>query len=523
MKKFFAFIVSTLLAGLIGCGASYNWEPCCRSVDATLTERTAPVGNPTSLQDALAVAQTRREGIIKPSRDSILALVQEREAQTVDMNRFSSSVDRADSISSQEAIYDFGILSDIIRQIYGAYTYFGGDTVFLPIFEQIVNTLAEREYWDVSEFSELIFNSLNDVINDNHVMVDERQMGNSYIFLIPNGHASIFDRSENGFRNRHTGLYVEDVLFEGVSLTHELETILRLSMNSNGEFYHSFVIVRPEDVVVPTPLTVIYEDGYHENIPLSPMPPLERMDFENVSLKCNQGFPVVTIRQMGFPDTRHGAHRDDARRFLAYAEELRNEPVIIVDIRSNPGGNGLLPTRWLHILLGEIVPGNHWVLEGVTYNDFISRIRNQPWRNPFNNTYGNVRTYTTPEPLGDHHTLMRTQPDRIVSNTPLLILLTDRGSASASENFADMAFNLDNALVIGQNTGGSLHTNMTYMRRYLPNSGIPFGLGRGMHIHPSGHLQEGIGIFPDVWVDGDALEAAVAMLNSHFYWSEAVD
>ena len=512
----FIFIVSALF---VGCGTNYDWEPCCRNVDTTLIERISD-DETISLQDVLTIAQSRREDIIKPSRDSILALVQEREPQTVDINRFGSSRNRADSISSQEAVYDFGILSDIIRQIYGAYTYFGGDIVFLPVFEQVVYTLLDRKYWDISDFSELIFNSLNDVINDNHFMIDEMFMGNSYSFLIPDGNNAVFDHSENGFRNRHTGLYVKDVIFEGMFLAHEICSILRLSMDSDGEFYYSFVVVRPYDGVIAAPLIVIYENGDYENILLSPMPPFERMAFENVSLQCLQGFPVVTIRQMGFPDTRHGSHRDDARRFLAYAEELRNEPVIIVDIRSNGGGNGLLPIRWLHILLGEIVPGNHWVIEGISYNDFTNAIRNQPRRNPFNNTYEHFRTYSTPEPMGDYHTLLRTYPDRLVSNAPLLILLTDRGTASASEAFADMAFNLDNALVIGQNTGGALHTNMTFPRRYLPNSGIPFGLGRGIHVHPLGHLQEGIGIFPDVWVNGDSLEAVLAMLNLYFYWSE---
>ncbi|MDR2166741.1 MAG: hypothetical protein LBE35_02680 [Clostridiales bacterium] len=443
------FRIGLILLALLlfsGCRAAlHEWQPCCRADEAALV-----LGEDAGLADALEAARLRREGILKVPKEDILPLVQGREEQTVDISRLASAVRRAEIIAYSAALEDFNLLADIIRQIYGAYNYFGGDGVFLPIFDEVRATLQLREYWPTSDFATLIFDALSENINDNHFMLDDELMGNE------------FAPEEN----------------------------FRLSLSDAGEFYYSN----------------------------QPQKPFERLEFENVSLRCHYGFPVITIRQMGFPDGRRGSHGADARRFLSYAVALRDEPVIIVDIRSNGGGNGNLPIRWLHALTGEIIAGNYWGIEGRSYESFVDAVKNQGRNNPFYSSYENFRVYVQPEPLGEYNTLLHNLPDEIVANNQLLILLIDRGTASAAEGFADLAFNLENALVIGQNTAGALHTNMTYPRRYLPNSGITFGLGRGIHIHPPGHLPEGIGITPDIWTDGDALKATLAMLNKNFIW-----
>ena len=474
-------------------------------------------GEVINLQDVLAMAQVRREGIIRPSREAVLALVHEREAPTIDLGQLFSRECQSIDISYQEAIEDFTVFSDVIRQLYGAYHYFGGDEVFLPIFEEITNTLAAQTNWAVSDFAELIFDSLEDIITDKHFMINERHMGNWYDFFVPdNGVNAVFDRIGNRFRNRQTGLFVEDILFENTSLANELDSIFRLSMDSNGRFYYSIVIVRRRDAQTTANLTILYENGRQANLSVSPINP-EVLPFEDSSLRYVYGFPIVTVRQMGFPDSVYGWGSEDARRFLAIAEELQDEPVVIVDIRSNGGGNATLPIRWLHILTGEIVPTNFWgVTWGWSYEDFISIVGDDNPNNPFHIPYKIFHRYLVPEPLGPLHFLRHAHEDKIVSNNQLLIILTDRWSGSGADKFTDLAFNLSNALVIGQNTFGALHTDMTFTRLYLPNSGMLFGFGTGIHLHPPGHLPEGIGIAPDIWVNGDALEAVLAMLNREF-------
>jgi len=72
--------------------------------------------------------------------------------------------------------------------------------------------------------------------------------------------------------------------------------------------------------------------------------------------------------------------------------------------------------------------------------------------------------------------------------------------------------NIENTLIIGHNTAGVLHTDLTYPRLVLPHSGIEFGFGRTINIHPPGLLPEGVGIAPDIWFTGENLVSAVVRL-----------
>lgn len=97
----------------------------------------------------------------------------------------------------------------------------------------------------------------------------------------------------------------------------------------------------------------------------------------------------------------------------------------------------------------------------------------------------------------------------------ILIVLVDRITGSAGELFTDLAFNVQNTLVVGQNTFGTLTTSLSFPSLQMPNSGITLALGNCcLYFHPEGHFAEGVGFAPDVWVTGDALAAALAMLRN---------
>jgi len=46
------------------------------------------------------------------------------------------------------------------------------------------------------------------------------------------------------------------------------------------------------------------------------------------------------------------------------------------------------------------------------------------------------------------------------------------------------------------------------------NSGVSFGFGQALFLWPDGYFTEGTGLQPDVWVEGNALVAALALLNN---------
>jgi hypothetical protein len=260
-------------------------------------------------------------------------------------------------------------------------------------------------------------------------------------------------------------------------------------------------------------LTAIFEDGSQKILVLRQYNP-QGKEFQAPSLEFTDGIPIVTVMAMGFPDT-YTEGGQMARDFLSFADELQDEPVVIIDLRSNRGGNGTLPAQWLRRLTGENAPSNYvWLFAEPFYRVYERLAASSAETNPVSHqNLDDFMDFMDLEALGEHYCVGNNYPKRIVESEQLLIVLTDRFAGSAAESFVDLTFNLQNTLIIGTNTFGSLRADR-FSTWSLPNSGIPFGFGRGLAIWPEGLFEEGIGIAPDIWVHGDALNAALAMLRN---------
>ncbi|MCL2188547.1 MAG: S41 family peptidase [Defluviitaleaceae bacterium] len=517
MKKFLLcaalFIVLSTLAA---CGRESEapYEPTAPHTPAptpTPTPIPTPTPEPTlapaysyTLQDLLDIANARRAAIKRPDTALLYSLVQGREPRHMEVDDyFPVQGEQAHTVSREDALYDAALFFEFMRQAYGAYTYFGGDAIFLPIFDEILETLASQDIWYTADMVLLLYESLAPYILDNHFSIGGRILGISYTFLIAN---EFFERSSNGLRNQNCKRYVAEVT------GYNIETLFRLTANSVGELFYMPVIIRPEGYSAYT-LELIYSCGEREVLHFRRNVLPSRM-FQLPSLVWQQGFPVVTIRSMGFPANPDGPFYRGAQDFLSFAYELQEEPVIIIDVRSNGGGNGMLASQWMHIVAGVVIPSNHVSIRIGDYEAARASWRDQTPDNWFYQPYEELLRYVSIEPMGDIAVRTGILAEVILPNDRLFVILTDRGSASAAEGFADMLLTMENTLIIGQNTGGALNMDLTYPNRSLPRSGIPFGFGRTIFIHPEGHLIEGQGIAPDIWVMGDALNAVLAILQA---------
>ena len=484
MKKFLIFSVLVIILLF----SDFGMEPI-----------EPPPPEPITLQQVMQKALERRQNIEKPSRERALQLAQYRGERTINRDTFTPPSHQPEVISYADAISDAELFFDALRQLYAAYFYFGGDGVFLPALNRLTANLALQEYWYISDFTELVYSSLNYIINDLHFAYEDKFFGRRYDFFITEHFDDGFNKSSHGYYNRRTRRYVGDLVIDGESLGDDLSNFFRLSICDDGEFYYSIVIPRPRGVDRRPPLVIMYENSGRDIVSITPIF-FERFEFENVSLQHVNSFPVITIREMGF-SIRGTVSAYYADKFMSLAEKLRNEPVIIVDIRSNSGGCLFLPMRWLQSLTGQVVTSSFLRLDNVE----------SAWDLSGYNT--DINTFFVPERIGEHHILSFNRPREIVSNKQTLILLTDRFTASAAEGFTDLMFGLENSLVIGQNTGGAFLADLSYTELALPNSGVTFSFGGGLFIHPPDHASEGMGIAPDVWVNGDALEAALVILE----------
>jgi hypothetical protein len=465
----------------------------------------------------LAIANERRKKINQPDISYAQELIEGNAPRSIEPKVMFSNFAKS-PLSKEEAIYDAQVYFDMLRHIYGAYIYFGGDEIFQPIFDEIIEALSKQERWQSSELADEIYNRLSNVIFDNHLSFNRKLYTAEYSFF---AWETPFDKEDDKFRNRDNGLYISEIT------GYELDKVFRLSMDEEGAFFYVPVFVEKNDRNSNLSITVIYENGDEEIVEIKEHSS-HRWPLKDSELRYESDTPVVTLRKMYNPfserDSFGLAGREyikDAERFLSFAEELKGEDTIIIDLRSNRGGYDILARMWLYSLTGEIVPNNFiylWkhILQPNSEMDRrlleLERIAQLNREDFFASPYlGLAAPFAQYTPLAENW-IISYLPDRIVSNDKLIVLLVDRYTISAGEVFTDLFFNMENTLVIGQNTGGYLLTTGS-ANYYLPNSNIRFNMPPAIQVFDETHFREGIGIAPDVWVVGDALTAALAMLE----------
>ena len=486
-----------------------------------------PLQEHLTLQDLLNTAYERRLHIYMPSTERLVELTDGRKPNTFNMLYDFTERPIHSRLTLQNILHDVQLFFDILREVYGGYLYFGGDDVFLPIFDEILEELIRQDQsvWTVHNIVRIVHNGLGPVINDEHLSFGHgSDFLSNYTVLTS---LEQFDRTERGFISRSNGMYVKEIV------GHDKEKIFFLTVSPYGEFLYTPVLTGYRNKA--TSLTIIYENMESEVLEMHDTNNTERSPRQSPSLEFIDGFPIVTINQMYFETVGSGSWMyENANIFHSFVDKVRNEPAIIIDLRNNGGGNGLLAPRWLYNLVGEFVPSNRVQLAVESYDFFTYRSEsNNPSNpsnpsNPFYQPMCEIRMQSVSVPFGDKHVVIySTDPARgmvMVENDQIIIFLTSRHTRSAAEDFIDRGFNLENTLVIGQNTGGKLFTNLCYPWRRLPYTGISFGVGGRVAIHAEAHnFREGVGFAPDVWVNhpDDALPAALAILRNHFYGIES--
>lgn len=470
-----------------------------------------------TLENLLVIANQRRKIVHEPDMERIHSWLDEREPITLNTAELFGD-QRRNELSREEAEGDAKVLFALLRQLYAGYHYFGGDDVFLPLLDELLEEIAGQQSWPTCSFVELARERLGEVIFDNHFVIDGysgdgtfNDPHHTFIWNTP------FDRSERGLYRRETGIYVTSVR------GYEIDQLFRLTMDEHGDVYYLPIVMRPAREGDRYSLYITFEHGV-QRVNLTPTH-YERTHPRGASssLRHQGGIPILDVRWMANSFNHYTHGHQTALGLLAHADYLRDTPVFILDLRSNEGGASALSYTWLYRLLGEYVPTNfNWlsildtrieIPPGVSRPD--SWYRGLTDRTGFYFTYPPELTerYLQREPIADN--IFFTPPgarDRVVANDQLVIVLIDRFTRSAGETFADQFTNIENTLVIGQNTSGSLLTS--YSRAlYLPSSGMPVIMGRHMLVHPEGTWREGVGLAPDIWVIGDALTAALALLD----------
>jgi len=283
----------------------------------------------------------------------------------------------------------------------------------------------------------------------------------------------------------------------------ELDDIFKLSISSDGTLVYYPIIISDE---INYSINIKYSDESEENILYT----TDRYSYklnDEIKLDIKSEIPIIRVTRMGFDQSVNG---DNARKFLEYATQYKDEKIVIVDLRNNFGGNGMLPQKWMMNFTSKFVPTNFSSLKYVTMEQIKKYI--YPLSNNYQPIDELVNIYGF-EQISDSFSKALCQKDEFISNDNLLIILVNKQTFSAGEMFVDIAHNLENTIIVGTNTAGGL-TGDNVGSITLSNSKIPVSFGNGLSFFPKNYFEEFVGFKPDLWVKGDAEEAVLKLIEN---------
>lgn len=507
LKRTLALLCCVLLAG---CGAPEpdGMEPAAPVSSARSASEEPPqpaedpVFTPQTMDELLAVVNAKHRAVKKPEIE-VLDFIHPPSEDDFRIFDYGEPIpfDPQRVMTMEQVQGDLDVLFRGLQTTYGPYYYFGGDEAFSKARERIQEECERMEPLTAAVFAKTLTDNLK-FLKDGHFRVNGAGLSQVVIGYAYSGRDYL--KTGRGFET------TDGRLVESVDGQADPEKFFRMSISEEGTVVWRLVAAReaPEDLSAPTPdVTVRYSDGTVETLSADPWESGYREGGEPVELHENQGIPVLYARNMGFDEA---ADDELGKAFLGYGEKLRDAPAVIVDLRSNGGGNAFLPLKWFQAYAGRFVPTNYVAVKYWSEADMTAYSLEK--ENPYYTSYETMTGLGGYTPVSEAYMETYGQPDDFVPNDRLLIVLTGKNTASAAETFTDMARNLENTLVIGQNTFGCLVSN-AYTVMYLPASGAAVQLGSDVSVFPENDFVEFEGFQPDLWVNGDAEEAAVRLVK----------
>jgi hypothetical protein len=315
--KYFSRLICLLMAMMLLSSCAMNQMPIDadgENEEKEKTEITAaadPEAEPVFIPeltfgDVLAKANRRRHELRRPDIAAATEIFRDFTREKIDFYEMARPGIAKSPLLMEDVLSDAETYFNLLRYVYGGYQHFGGDAVFFPIFDEIRETLAQKEEWQRDDFADVIYSRLSAVISDNHMHFNRQTYEANYGFFaweIP------FDKVGERYMKRESGLFVDEITGYG------LNEVFRLAVNEEGAFFYIPVFISEKTDIRELTVTVIYENGEEEVVSV---PKYKRYAFakEKVGLSYENGIPIASIGEM------YDIFQPRGARFLSFAEDL---------------------------------------------------------------------------------------------------------------------------------------------------------------------------------------------------------
>ena len=368
--------------------------------------------------------------------------------------------DPAENLTLEQAREDVETAFTLLRTTYGAYEYFGGDEVFDGLREDALARLEEADpaLPLADAVADALYAVLSPVVRDGHFVVANRHLIEPYElspYYVP-------------------GVYIDDPT--GLD-----EDYIKPTIGPDGAITYGFYALSRDGSDLPDTV------GEYDGLNWTQCKPVRTLSGTAFSEGQCQGIPMLESHRMY---AERSGEEEQLERFASCGGEYADVPLLIFDVRSNPGGSDWWFMEWFNGWTGQYAQphkctGHRYSQIGCYFLDYPD------------------------EAMGTWQ--VSSKPGRWVEREGITFLLTDAATASAGEDVLLDLHTAENTLVVGVNTGGCFLVpgNFTY---YLPNSGLPVFFGTGLGFYETMENRDTVGYAPDLWVNPpDAMDAVARM------------
>lgn len=384
------------------------------------------------------------------------------------------------SISVVNARKEVNWLFRVLRSQYGLYTYYGGDAKFEKQQKAILKKLGTKGTITTKKYQQILHKYLGFVVDEHFVIGDQSFSADVALF----SDESIHYTKENG------NYYKENSNVPIVTINDKKpDTYLKRAIDENGNLtYYPYDMLKMKNSYT---YTIQYQDGTLEKIILKPA----LFSYKN-NVNRMYGYDRYTNGayvelNMVFADDG-GSMTKERKRFLADVPDMKKENNLVLDLRSNGGGDLGLIEAWFKAYTGQVPQWNFNTL----------RIRPTKIANP---KLMDLYMFQMGLKKSGNYYYQYPTEQYLENDNRNIFVLTSRYTASAAEAYTDVLKNLENVVTIGTNTGGVL-SNMANYSFAMPYSGLYIQFGECMIQFDSSYFKESYGLEPDIYLTGKELD-----------------
>ncbi|QXM06228.1 S41 family peptidase [Crassaminicella indica] len=421
-------------------------------------------------------------------------------------NPSDSLLTQQNMLKYEECVEDINYLFTNLKYGYPGYEYFGGDDRFnkskSKILKEINQFKDENERIETIQFNLIVIRNLK-FIKDGHFIVNYMPLTNTtYTFMNINN--SILKDRDN--------YYIKDnnKMYSIVSIEEKDPSYyIKPSLDDDGKIIYKIVYLK--DVINSALyINMVLNDEESEILKKVKLkrviPPSKKIKLKNYIFKKIQGIPIFKVTSFG----------KELKSFQEDGLRYSDENIAILDLRGNKGGAIFDGCKWISNFTNNKVDSFKLIKSALLTKVCKKRISDNFTTN------NNLKKVDLKDFYAgiDSSNLVGWSKIRIpelgyLKNDKIIIVLFDKNTASASENMISTLSKMDNTIFIGMNSAGALNIPGLGIN-ILPNSKLTVQFGSFILMEPDFVWRDGIGYFPDFWVESDdALDKAIRFINNY--------